>query len=71
MPARGGGQGGQHLRNGHAGGLGTVVDFFLGDGGQYGTLGVTWGQERGGLEPWEWCADPPVLPLCSGIRHGS
>lgn len=41
VPAKGGGQASQGLRNGHAGGLETVVDFFLGDGGQYGTLGVT------------------------------
>lgn len=52
MPARGRGQEGQGLRNGHAGGLGTVADFFLEDGGQHGTLGVTWGQERKGLEPY-------------------
>lgn len=48
MPAKGGGQWGQGLRNGHAGGLETVVDFFLGDGGQYGTLGVTWGHREEG-----------------------
>lgn len=41
VPARGRGQEGQGLRNGHAGGLGTVADFFLEDGGQHGTLGVT------------------------------
>lgn len=43
---QGGGQGSQGLRSGHAGGLGNVVGFFLGGGDQYGTLGVTWGQER-------------------------
>lgn len=48
LPAKGGGQGGQGLRNGHAGGLGTVVDFFLGGGGQYGILGVTWGHREEG-----------------------
>lgn len=41
MPVRGGGQGSQGLRSGHAGGLGNVFGFFLGGGDQYGTLGVT------------------------------
>jgi hypothetical protein len=41
MPVRVEGQGGQGLRSGHAGGPGSVAGFFLGDGGQYGTLGVT------------------------------
>lgn len=45
MPVRGGGQGSQGLRSGHAGGLGNVFGFFLGGGDQYGTLGVTWEQE--------------------------
>lgn len=47
MPVKSGGQDGQDLRSGHAGGLGNVVGFFLGDGGGSGTLGVTCGQEWG------------------------
>lgn len=45
MPVKIGGQDGQDLRSVHVGGLGNVISFFLGDGGGYGTLGVTWGQE--------------------------
>lgn len=47
MPVKSGGQDGQDLRSDHAGGVGNVVVFFLGDGGRYGTLWVTWGQEWG------------------------
>lgn len=36
LPIRGGGQEGQDLRIGHAGGLGDVVGFFLGNGAGYG-----------------------------------
>lgn len=54
MPVRGGGQGSQGLRSGHAGGLGNVFGFFLGGGDQYGTLGVTeWYQDRcSGTDLW-------------------
>ena len=47
MPVRHGGQEGQDLISGHASLLGNITGFFLGNGGGYGTSGVTWGQEWG------------------------
>ena len=45
MPVRSGSREPGSLRSDHAGGLGNVVGFFLGDDGQYETSGVTWGQD--------------------------